>query len=103
MSDQCNMSFLKGKWQAEKIAEAEITKSTNESQKLEKNWSGWYPYLCLIHALSDNNEVKYAYLSCHNIPCGRLTIENWNHDDQELSVWQMMTNYWNDQNFTPET
>ncbi len=80
-----------------------FTKSSNESQKLEKNWSGQYPYLHLIHALIDNNDVKHTDLSRHDIPSGRLTIEKQNHDDGVLSVWQMMANYWNDQKFTLET
>ncbi len=43
------------------------------------------------------------YLSCHDIPSKRLTNDNWSHDDAELSVWQMLTNYCNNKKIIPET
>ncbi len=61
------------------------------------------PSFHLIHTITDNHEVKCAFLTCHDNPGGRLYIENWNSEDREPSVWQVMAIDWNDIQFLPET
>jgi len=72
-----------------------------ESDHIEKKWTGKVPYLRLIHALADNDEVKDAFLKRHDIRPGRMAIENRNSNDQEPSVWELMAEYWNDPAFEP--
>ena len=42
------------------------------------NWVGKYPYLRLIHAIIDDNDIKTAYLRRLHIPGGRMAVENRN-------------------------
>jgi hypothetical protein len=41
-----------------------------------KKWQGKYPMLCMMHALVDHDEIKRAYLTHHDLPAGRIGIEN---------------------------
>ncbi len=51
-----------------------MIESANESQKLEKSWSGWNPYLLQIHVLIDNHKTKHENLSHHDISVGDLLL-----------------------------
>ncbi len=57
----------------------------------------------LIHALVDSDVVKAAVLKRHDIPPGRMAIENCNSKDREPSVWELLTKFWNDPAFEPVT
>ena len=68
------------------------------------NWTGKYPMLRLIHALIDHDNVKRAYLTRHDLPSGRMAIENRNTAEARAStVWQLMADKWNDPLFLPTT
>jgi hypothetical protein len=69
-----------------------------------KSWSGRVPYLRLIHALLDHDNIKTAYVRRGDISSGRMAVENRNTDEAKAaSVWQMMADKWNDENFAPAT
>ncbi len=53
--------------------------------------------------LVKNDGVKIAYLKCHDIIPGRMTIENWNSSDEILFVLDFLTVYWNNSSFAPIT
>jgi len=68
------------------------------------SWMGKYPYLRLIHAVIDDNDIKAAYLSRLNLPSGRMAIEQRNTPAALASnVWQMVATKWNDPLFLPVT
>ena len=68
------------------------------------SWHGKFPMLRLIHALVDHDEIKSAYLTRHDLPSGRMAIENRNTVEARMgTVWQMMADRWNDPNFLPVT
>ena len=68
------------------------------------NWVGKYPYLRLIHAIIDDNDIKTAYLRRLHIPGGRMAVENRNTEAARTSnVWYMVAEKWNDELFSPTT
>ena len=68
------------------------------------NWVGKYPYLRLIHAIIDDNDIKTAYLRRLHIPGGRMAVENRNTEAARTSnVWYMVAEKWNDELFFPTT
>ena len=72
--------------------------------KKYKKWSGRLPYLRLIHALVDNDDIKVAYLRRGDIPSGRMAVDNRNTEEAKAAnVWQMMADKWNDESFVPAT
>ena len=68
------------------------------------NWIGKYPMLRLIHALIDHDEIKRAFHTRHDLPSGRMQVENRNTEEvRRSSVWQLMADKWNDPLFLPVT
>ena len=58
--------------------------------------------LKLIHALVDHIDIKSAYLTSHDLPSGRMAIENRNTLKARMgTVWQLLADRWNDPNFLP--
>ena len=62
------------KWK--QAAKNAMIDKASEKGQLERNWLGRYPYLSLIHALVNNDDIKHAFLSWHDIPSVCLAIEN---------------------------
>jgi hypothetical protein len=65
--------------EAEKEAAIEkrlLAEVADKGAKKYKLWTGKYPYLQLIHAIVDNDDIKHAYIHCNNIPSGRMAVEN---------------------------
>ncbi len=76
----------------------------NGGTKKNKSWSGRLPYLCLIHALIDHDNIKAASIHRSDIPSGRMAVENRNTEEaRAASVWQMLADKWNDESFAPAT
>lgn len=74
------------------------------SKNKYKSWNGRLPYLRLIHALVDHDNIKAAYVHRGDIPSGRMAVENRNTEEAKAaSVWQMMADKWNDKSFAPAT
>ena len=91
-----------------------ITMEENAAREKEKedqelagggsSWIGKYPMLRLIHALIDHDNIKRAFLGLHDLPGGRMGVENRNTEEARMnSVWQMLSDKWNDPNFLPVT
>ena len=57
-------------------AAAEKEREARDIAKGGSNWVGKYPMHRLIHALVDHDEIKRAFLMRHNLPNGRMTVEN---------------------------
>jgi len=69
-----------------------------------KNWTGKYPMLRMMHAVVDHDEIKRAYITRHDLPAGRIGVENRNTcAAKEQNVWQLIANKWNDPDFSPST
>ena len=69
-----------------------------------KSWTGRAPYLCLILALIDHNDIKVAYINRGDIPSVWMAVKNQNTEEAKAaSVWQMMADKWNNKDFTPAT
>jgi hypothetical protein len=74
------------------------------TDRAEKNWYGPVPYLCILHALIEFDEIKKAYLEQNNIASSRLGVENCKSDQQrEVTVWQRLANNFVDPNFVAIT
>ena len=86
------------------VAEAAAEEKSQEASRLSSlsHWIGKYLVLCLIHALVDRDEIKRAFLTCHDLTGGRMEIENSNTaETRGASVWQLLANKWNDPLFLP--
>lgn len=108
------VAFLKAEISKRKKAAEEATKeAASEKSALEaadaaankfKSWTGKLPYLRLIHAIVDDEEIKRAYIHRNDIPSGRMSIENRNTAEAKAAnVWQRVADKWNDITFAPVT
>jgi len=80
--------------------------STNAATAATKgsSWVGEYPYLCLIHAIVDDVDIKAAYKRRLDVPNGRMAVENRKAPAAiAANVWHMVSGKWNDKSFTPTT
>jgi ElaB/YqjD/DUF883 family membrane-anchored ribosome-binding protein len=69
-----------------------------------RNWKGKFPFLRLIHCLVDNDEIKYAFLHRNDVDSSRLTLDNRNSvTKRAATVWEMLSEKFNDDTFTPES
>ena len=69
-----------------------------------RNWKGKMPYLRLIHCLVDNDQIKHAFLQRNDIDSSRLHLDNRNSvTNRAATVWEMMSEKFNDNTFTPES
>jgi hypothetical protein len=68
------------------------------------NWVGKYPFLRLIHAIVDDNDIKAAYIRRLEVPSGQMAVENRRTPAAIASnVWYMVSEKWNDESFPPTT
>ena len=75
-----------------------------EKELLERNWTGKYPYLRLIHSIVDSDEIKKAFLHRNDIDTTRMTVENRNLvDKRSKTVWELVALKWNDADFISVT
>ncbi len=75
-----------------------------EKEKLEKGWTGKYPFLRLIHCIIDDDEIKRAFLHRNDVDSTRMTVENRNSvARRQKTVWELVSEKWNDPLFAPET
>ena len=100
-----DVAFLIAKVLSEKLlVEKTIENQKSENELLQRSWTGKYPYLRLIHALVDHDNIKAAFLHRHDIPVGRLHLENRNSvDKRQPTMWELLTTKWNDPLFCPTT
>ena len=78
------------------IATAAFDGKRAEKDLLEKNWTGNYPYLRLIHCLIDNDDIKRAFLYRNDVDSTRMTEENRNSVDKcQKTVWELLSDKWN--------
>ncbi len=64
------------------------------------NWVGKYPFLRVLHAIIDNEDIKGSFLRRVVLPSGHMAIENRVHI---VSVWTKIAEAWNDPAFEPCT
>jgi hypothetical protein len=68
------------------------------------DWVGKYPYLHLIHAIIDDNDIKTAYKCWLHVPSGQMAVKNRKMAAAMASnVWYMVAEKWNDESFSPTT
>jgi hypothetical protein len=96
--------------------DAGSSNNNNNNNNNNMNWTGKFPYLRLIHCLVDNDRIQRAYLrrnnkNISNNQPGRLHPEESNHDaaaddnndERAPTVWELMSELYNDPNFSPHT
>jgi hypothetical protein len=92
---------------AEKEAATEkrlLAEAGDKGAKKYKSWTGKYPYLRLIHAIVDNDDIKRAFIHHNDVPSGRMAVENRNTKEAKAAnVWQRVADKWNDVGFAPAT
>jgi hypothetical protein len=68
------------------------------------NWVGKFPFLRLIHAIIDDDNIKAAYIRRLQVPSGRMAVENRRTQAAiESNVWYMVAEKWNNKSFSPTT
>jgi hypothetical protein len=66
------------------------------------NWKGKKPTLQMVEALVQNDFAKRVFLSCQNIDPGCHTVGGRNSVEKHpVTVWEMMSEWWNDPDFNP--
>ena len=86
---------------AERVGE-EQAQEESELLRGGANWVGKYQMLWLIHAIVDHDEIRRAFHTCHNAPCGHMAVKNRNlAETRAASFWQLIANKWNDLLFLP--
>ena len=80
-------------------------KAADETSKINAklaagNWVGKYPFLSVLHAIFDNNDIKGSFLCREELLSGRIAIENRIHI---VSMWTKIAEAWNDPAFEPLT
>jgi len=84
------------------MVEKAAKKTEEETSLFNKRWIGKEPILRLIHALLDDDNIKRAYLVRLDVLSDRMVIENRNTPESKAaSVWAMMSQKWNDPQFSP--
>ena len=74
--------------------------SQNDEKLAAGKWVGKYPFLRVLHAIIDNEDIKGSFLRRAELPSGRMAIENRAHI---VSVWTKIAEAWNDPAFEPST
>ncbi|KAL3788385.1 hypothetical protein HJC23_009191 [Cyclotella cryptica] len=101
------LSSSRKQLQIERMAERAAVEEAEEQAQIAgkgANWMGKFPMLRLIHVLIDHDEIKRAFHNRHDLPSGRMALENRNTvEARTASVWQMMADKWNDPLFLPVT
>ena len=68
------------------------------------DWKGKIPMLRVVEALVHNDDAKRAFLTRRDIDPGRHAVDGCNTiEKQPLTVWEMMSDWWNDPGFNPVT
>ena len=73
-----------------------------EASELEGRWTGRLPLLRLIHCLIEFDDIRAAYIK-RNIALNKDELENNKSDIREKTVWEQMSEKWNDPDFNPST
>jgi len=98
-----DVSFLNEKYKEyKKILQDAMTAAAREEDALQKGWTGSLPYLRLIHCIIDDR-IKPAYLKRNDLSANRLAVENRNSVLAQSSVYSLIADLWNDNDFEPET
>ena len=96
ITNPIEISYLKEciKEQEQVVTDA-IAARVAKREALEKNWTGKYPFLQLIHCLVDHDELKRMYLNRKNLDNSHLTLENRNSIARQPDVYDLLADKWN--------
>jgi hypothetical protein len=114
ISGSCDVTFLRAEISKRREAAVDAAKELiSEKRQLDiadaaakkyKSWTGKHPYLRLMHAIVDDDNIKRAYIHRNDVPSGRMAVENRNTAEAKAAnVWQMVADKWNDVTFEPVT
>lgn len=79
-----------------------LEKEASENDLLSRSWTGELPYLRLIHALIDHDDIKELFLHRNDLSGDRLEIENRNSTERrQATVWDKLAEKWNDPLYNP--
>ena len=87
---------------AERVV-AERAKDKEVHDKAEKSWYGPLPILCILCCLTDNEVIRRAYLTRNDISNDRIELDNRKSDKRPKTVWELLSDKWNDPDFEAET
>ena len=86
------------------MVEKAAKETEEESSLFNKRWIGKEPILRLIHALIDDDDIKWVYLVRLDVSSDRMVIENCNTPESKAaSVWALMSRKWNNPQFLPSS
>ena len=89
---------------AERLQVAQAENTAADRPQRGSRWCGKFPYLRLIHAVIDDENIKTAYIRRLHVPGGRMAVENRRTAEAvQSNVWFMVAEKWNDESFSPTT
>ena len=102
ISDPTDIAFLSNKLVEHKAIAKEAERVADYF--LDKQWTGRYPYLRMIHALMDQDDAERLFLARYDLDNIRLQVKNQNSTTKRVqTVWEMVSDCWNDSDFCPIT
>jgi hypothetical protein len=105
ITKETDVQFLRRKVLEHKliVEEAQLSSQCN-NDLLQKEWYGKIPVLRLIHAIVEDDRTKRAFLTRFDLDNNRTAVDNRNSiDKRSTTVWELVSNRWNDPDFNPHT
>ena len=87
---------------AERINKERVTHN-NDHDKADRSWYGPIPILRLFCGLTDNEDIRRAYLTRNDISNDWLELDNLRSDKQQKTVWELLSDKWNDPDYEAVT
>eukprot|EP00970_Alexandrium_tamarense_P000876 scaffold103_cov193-Alexandrium_tamarense.AAC.7 len=89
--------------EVKKLRTVSIAEMAEQQALLEGNWVGPDPIIRLFHCIIDHSHILQKFLTrLQSMSC--LSLENRNLDlSRDISVWEDISNVWNDPQYTPTT
>lgn len=85
----------------ENLLQAAINEGRENALAMQHGaWTGAVPYLRLIHAITDNNDTRMAYLK-RNDPKTREELDAANSPNRPKTAYEIIAAKWNDPDFNP--
>lgn len=100
---QCVAFLVAEAQRVESLLQAAIDESRENTIALKHGaWIGALPYLRLIHAITDSNETRMAYLRRYD-PKSREELDAGNSPSRQKTAYESIAEKWNDPDFNPVT
>jgi hypothetical protein len=107
LHDVSDVQFLQAEVESRRIVAERINKErathNNDHDKADRSWYGPIPILRLFCGLTDNEDIRRAYLTRNDISNDRLELDNLRSDKRQKTVWELLSDKWNDTDYEAVT